>query len=216
MECLREPKIEAPTTLAETWVSWGNFLCIKYLLITSVKGSSYHLTAGTRSHNMPQYPQELKLKVMPYPYMSSTYTGNITLIKWAFSVQPPPPQRTHTHWPFKDPWALNGVPWPSWHRKDPDPAHFPLSDNIISSLNEGVSGLKAYVILPSTCNKVDREGFFFIKSNTFECNASSPKSKHLWMASLEKDFQPLCKLPEDTNWVTWECMSTANNSFQGE
>lgn len=128
---------------------------------------------------MPQYPQEvtreLELKVMACPYMPSTYMG--ILIEWVFVIKPPPPQRTHTLWPFKDPWALNGGPWPSWHRDDPDPAHFPLSDTIISTLNEGVSGLKAYVILPSTCNRVDRESrvFFFASNATLltaiRCNS---------------------------------------------
>lgn len=214
-------KIEAPTTLAETWVSWGNFLCIKSLLITSVQGSSYcwcpftqhatispgsHHGAGTESDGIPVYAIDL------YGYFNRVFF---------FAIKPPPPQRTHTLWPFKDPWALNGGPWPFWHRDDPDPAHFPLSDTILSTLNEGVSGLKAYVILPSTCNRVDGEGrfcfFYCIKRDTFECNSLQPhasflKSKHLRMGSLEKDFRWLCKLPEDTNWVARACMSTANNS----
>lgn len=65
-------KIEAATTLAETLVSWANFLCINSLLITSVQDSCYHLSDGTRSLNMTQYSQvvtrELEVKVKPHPY----------------------------------------------------------------------------------------------------------------------------------------------------
>lgn len=117
---------------------------------------------------MPQYPQEvtreLEPKVMAYPYLPSTYTG--ILIEWVFAIKPPPPQRTHTLWPFKDPWALNGGPWPFWHRDDPDPAHFPLSDTIISTLNEGqASKLTSFCPLHAT-EWTERVGFVFLLHQT--------------------------------------------------
>lgn len=165
-------KIEAPTTLAETWVSWGNFLCIKSLLITSVQGSSYcwcpftqhatispgsHHGAGTESDGIPVYAINL------YGYFNRV----------GFLPSSHPLLRGPTHsGPLKIPGRSTGASDPSGIETTPIPptSLFPTPSFQLWMRESQAS--KAYVILPSTCNRVDGESkFFFLLHQT----------RHFWV-----------------------------------
>lgn len=132
-----------------------------------------------------------------------------SILTVTFCYQAPvSPRRTQTHWPFKDPWPLNGGPWPSWHREDPDPAHFPFSNTILSSLNGGVSGLEADVILPSTCNPAGGNSFFCcIKRQHFEHNLLQQHAIAPWIKTLVNR----CKIWRSRRQLSpWESEESTN------